>query len=667
MTDLLDIKGVGEATLAKLDTLGIRTTSQLALRLPARYIDLKTPVRAAEAECGQFCILEGTVVGKTTPSKRGTKSFTVRLLDALDEKGGGFKVTFFNQPYYHAALKEGVRYRFLGKTEQGEASLVNPVFEPVDKIINLDGVFTVYPLKGVIGQSAFKKLVRASLDALAHDACTMPEEVRSALCGVHFPQNTQEAEESVRRIAAYDAATAISIYKSVLKRGSHERKVFYNLPKDIILRFVSSLSVTPTDSQNAVFREISDDLTSAKNMSRIVSGDVGSGKTLTAFFAAVCAATTGHQCAVMAPTEILADQHARKFKPIAEALSVPFAMLTSSTPSTERNEILSGLADGKIKVVFGTQSLLSEKVKYADLTLAVIDEQHKFGVNERAELQNKGAQDVLTLTATPIPRSLALAFYDDIDVSKVERRKEATQNVTTKIVSDAKLDDMLRFVAAECAAGKQAFIVCPCIRDSEGFETLSVNGFEERYGKIFREVPHAVLHGKLNGEEKEKIMSDFAAGKLSLLVATSVIEVGVDTAASVMCVLAADRFGLASLHQLRGRVGRDGSHAYCFLHMSHVSDRALERLGTLAECNDGALVAEKDFEMRGAGELLGTLQSGATLTPALGLPMTPAVLREAKALSEEEKKRVTQYFSSVFAPELYAEFAEKVVRVTLDS
>lgn len=667
MTDLGDLKGVGAATLNRLAELGIRTPSQLALRLPSRYIDLRTPVRAAEAEYGQFCLLEGTVAGKTAPSRRGTKSFTVRLVDSLDEKGGGFKATFFNQPYYHAVLKEGVKYRFLGKTAQGEAALINPVFEPADKIVNLNGVFTVYPLRGVIGQSLFKKLVRAALDALSTDSVAMPAELIRALFAAHFPSCAKEAEESIGKIAAYDAATAISIYKATLKRGSHERKVFYNLPKDIILRFISSLSVTPTESQKRVFGEIFADLNSSSNMSRIVSGDVGSGKTLTAFFAAVCAAEAGHQCAVMAPTEILAEQHARKFRPLAQALGIQSELLTSSTPAAERTRILSSLADGTAKVVFGTQSLLSDKIRFADLSLAVIDEQHKFGVNERAELQNKGAQDVLTLTATPIPRSLALAFYDDIDVSKVERRKEAAPDVTTKLVSDDKRTDMLRFVASECAAGKQAFIVCPCIRDSEGFETLSVDGFEKQYGDIFRTVPHAVLHGKLSGEEKEKIMADFSAGKLSLLVATSVVEVGIDTAASVMCVLAADRFGLASLHQLRGRVGRDGSHAYCFLHVSHVTDKALERLGTLAEACDGATVAEKDFEMRGAGELLGTLQSGATLTPALGLPMTPSVLRAAKELPDDERRRITSYFSSVFAPELYAEFTEKVARVTLDS
>lgn len=665
MIALSDIKGVGEATVAKLAELGITTPSQLVLRLPSRYVDLKSPVRAREAECGQFCLFEGTVVGKTSPSKRGARGFTARLLDAEDSGARFFKVTFYNQPYYHSVLKEGETFRFLGKIQPGDSLLINPVFEPVQKVRNLDGVFTVYPLRGVIGQGAFKKLVRSALDALS--AADMPAEVLEVLHSAHFPTIISEAEQGVRRLAAFDAATAVAIYKKTVNRGENVRKVFYNLPENIILRYVSSLSVTPTESQKRTFEEIFGDLTSPSDMSRIVSGDVGSGKTLTAFFAAVCAAEAGHQCAVMAPTEILAAQHAAKFADIADRLGIRFALLTASTPRAEAARTIGGLRDGEIKVVFGTQSLLSSRVVFADLTLAVIDEQHKFGVNERAELQNKGARDVLTLTATPIPRSLALTFYDDIAVSHVERRAEAAPNVSTRIVSDAKLGDMLRFVAAECGRGRQAFIVCPCIRDSEGFETLSVNGFEREYGGIFASVPHAVLHGRLSGEEKDRIMSDFSAGKLSLLVATSVVEVGVDTKASVMCVLAADRFGLASLHQLRGRVGRDGSEAYCFLHVSRATDRAAERLKAIAECGDGAEVAERDFEMRGAGDLLGTMQSGATLTPALGLPMTPAVLHEARSLADGERSRVAEYFSSAFAPELYREFTEKVVRVTLDS
>ena len=666
MIALRDIKGVGQATLAKLAELAITTPAELALFLPSKYLDLGSPARAAEAECGQFCILEGVVVGKTTPSKRGTKSFTVRLKDCFDAQGGGFKATFFNQPYYHSAFEEGKRYRFLGKPQEGEVTLVNPVFESAEKLRNLEGVFTVYPLRGVVGQSVFKKLVRAVTDALTA-AGSLPAEMLDALTKAHFPATSEEAEKGIELLAAYDAATAVTIYKNTVNRGGIERKVFYNLPNDIILRFVSSLSLTPTPSQMRTFDEIVRDLTSRSDMSRIVSGDVGSGKTLTAFFAAVCAATAGHQCAVMAPTEILASQHAAKFAPVAERLGVEFALLTSSTPKIEAESVLSGLERGQIKVVFGTQSLLSERVRFKDLSLAVIDEQHKFGVNERAELQNKGARDVLTLTATPIPRSLALTFYDDIAVSRVERRADAMPDISTKVVSQAKLGDMLRFVAERCAAGEQAFIVCPCIRDSEGFETLSVNGFEREYGEVFRDIPHAVLHGRLSGEEKERIMGDFAAGKLSLLVATSVIEVGVDTKASIMCVLAADRFGLASLHQLRGRVGRDGRKAYCFLHLSGKGERALARLKALSECNDGAAIAEKDFEMRGAGELLGTVQSGATRTPALGLPLTPSVMKLARELPAESKARVYECLTSVFAPDVYREFAERVVRITLDS
>ena len=248
MIALNDVKGVGAATLAKFSELGINSTAGLALFLPTRYIDLGAPVRAAETESGQFCVLEGIVAGKTTPGKRGTRSFTVRLIDATEGKGG-FKVTYFNQPYYHSAFKEGERYRFLGKTVPGEAALVNPIFESADKLKNLDGVFTVYPLRGVIGQSTFKKLVREVLDGMRRDG-DAPEEVFSALASAHFPATSEEAEQGIRALAAFDAATAVDIYKRTVNRGDVRRKVFYKLPKDIILRFVSSLSVTPTPSQS---------------------------------------------------------------------------------------------------------------------------------------------------------------------------------------------------------------------------------------------------------------------------------------------------------------------------------------------------------------------------------------------------------------------------------
>ena len=402
-------------------------------------------------------------------------------------------------------------------------------------------------------------------------------------------------------------------------------------------------------------------------MSRIVSGDVGSGKTLVAFFAAYAAAKSGRQCAFMAPTEILAAQHARKFAPIARKAGINFALLTSSTPKEEAEDILEKLARGKLSVVFGTQSLLAARVRFRDLALAVIDEQHKFGVAERAELQNKGAEDVLALTATPIPRSLAIALYKGISVSRIKKREEATTNISTFTVPDAKLDGLVDYVAKECKSGKQAFIVCPSIRDSEGFETLSVESFSKKYADRLEGVSCAVLHGRMTPERKREVMSAFSRGEISLLIATSVVEVGVDTRASVMCVLAADRFGLASLHQLRGRVGRDGSPACCFLHVKNPTEQAMRRLGVLVKEVDGEAIAEHDLRLRGVGELLGVRQSGLARTPCLGLPLTADVINHAFCVSEEESRRAAEFFSETSAGARLAEFAERAMHITFDS
>lgn len=667
MKTLGAIKGVGKATLEHLEALGIATPEELLFFVPSKYIDPKTPTPVLEAETGQLCLFEGEAVSATEPSRRGTKSFTVTLKDTLDPRRTTFRAVFFNQPYYRRVFSEGTVYRFLGRLAGGEALLTNPVFEAANNVRTLNGIIPVYPLKGTIGRTAFSKIVKSVLEEMRAESVgnmlTLAEDLRK----IHFPNTLEEAEQGMRALACYDVATAIKIYKNTVNRGDTQRKVFYKIDNSIILDFENSLSVTPTDTQRKTFYEIFDDLASDKNMSRIVSGDVGSGKTLTAFFAAFCAARAGHQCAVMAPTEILADQHARKFAPIAEKTGIRAALLTSSTAADKAKKILQGVANGEISVIFGTQSLLSERVRYRDLTLAVIDEQHRFGVNERAELQNRGAQDVLTLTATPIPRSLALAFYDDIDVSHIERRAEAAPNIRTRIVTDTKIDDMLNYVADECKKGVQAFIVCPAIRDSEGFETLSVESFVKEHAARFNGVEYRVLHGRMSGEEKERVMNDFSKGKIKLLIATSVIEVGVDTSARIMCVLSADRFGLASLHQLRGRVGRDGAEAYCFLHVHNCSEKAIARLRILTEFADGTQIAEHDFEMRGAGDLLGTRQSGSTSTPALGLPLTPDVLRAARGLPDDLKEFVTSYFAEKFAPKVYEAFAEKVIRVTLDS
>ncbi|MBQ9276432.1 MAG: DEAD/DEAH box helicase, partial [Clostridia bacterium] len=450
---------------------------------------------------------------------------------------------------------------------------------------------------------------------------------------IHKPESVEEAEYALDRLAGIDLALALEIFKKSRNNTKNFRKVFYKIRDFRIDEFVNALDFEPTTSQMKAFADIFDDMTGAEYMSRIVSGDVGSGKTIVAFFAMWLAHLAGVQSALMVPTEILALQHAEKFEKIAKRLGISFALLTSSTKQAERREILAGLADGSIECVIGTQSIIGEDVVYKNLSLAIIDEQHKFGVNDRAKLENKGAKDVLSLTATPIPRSMALTFYEDIKISHIEKRESAKTNVTTILTYDLK--DAVSRIVNSAKSGKQAFIVCPAIEDSEGFESYSIESFVKEFSRDFDNLNLSILHGKLSNEEKEQTIADFYSGKTQVLIATSVIEVGIDTKASEILIVNADRFGLASLHQLRGRVGRDGSPANCYLHSGKSTDTAKQRLDTLVKSNDGQYLAEVDFSMRGAGDFLGTRQSGASLTPIFGLKMNADTLMYAKRYAAE--------------------------------
>ena len=402
MSDISRLRGVGPAIAEKLDALGIRSARELLFFLPSGYTDLGDPVAVSDAEDGAYSLVKGSVISLTKPSPRGKRGFTVRLADCLDGRGAPFTVTYYNQPYFHSAFAGGGEFVFLAKFRGGERSLVNPVFDKADGD-KLGGVFVSYPLRGLIGRRTFIKLLREAISAeRAEDG--EAEQFAELFEKVHFPSSVGEAGEALTRLAALDLAAGIAVYKASVVRGDKSRRRRYDLPPDIVGEYVSLLPVTPTESQLAAMRDIAADLSGAEKMSRVVSGDVGSGKTLVAFFAAYAAARAGRQCAVMAPTEILAAQHAAKFAALFSG-KISSGLLTASTGAKEAQDILRGLADGTLSVAFGTQSLVSRRVNFRDLATAVIDEQHKFGVAERAELQNKGAEDVLTLTATPIPRS----------------------------------------------------------------------------------------------------------------------------------------------------------------------------------------------------------------------------------------------------------------------
>ncbi len=677
MLSLKDIKGVGDATIKKLYELDVTDVFKLFSFLPSKYIDLQQPVSIADAYPGQLCLFEGRVEKISAVSQRGKRSFYVSFSDDMSENNKlRFKATFYNMPFLHDSFEIGQSYRMLARLSKDSSTfeIVNPQLEKTDKISKLKGIYTLYPLKGAMGQNAFKNVMYAALDDLKKLEYTgrtakINRDLAECFEVCHRPKDIESALAALERLATIDMALALSIYRKSRDDSQKSRKVFYNLPKTIILDYISALSFEPTESQRAAFCDILHDLNSTERMSRIVNGDVGSGKTAVAFFAACCAARAGHQCAIIAPTEILARQHAEKFAQIARAFHIDFAYLSGSTSSAERKSILSGLKSGKISCVIGTHALVSDDVEYKDLSLAVIDEQHRFGVNDRSKLEKKGACDILSLTATPIPRSLALTFYKDIAISAILKREDAKTDVHTRVISD--VNAAVKHIVDECKTqGKQAFIVCPAIKDAEGYEIYSVESFAKEFAPIFKDTEVAILHGKLSDEQKRDTMLDFANGKIKILIATSVIEVGVDTKASEMLILNADRFGLASLHQLRGRIGRDGREAHCYLHCANNDESSALRLDTLCKSNDGQYLAEVDLAMRGAGELIGVRQSGTSQTPVFGLRMSAKILKNAKEYADKELAEFSVYELLALTRRSRSqaeEFLQTVNKVTLNS
>ena len=641
MLTLSQIKGVGDATIKKLQELDIKSVFELFSFLPTKYIDLQAPISVLDAEGGALSLFEGKVEKISSVSPRGKRSFSVSFSDNLArDRKIYFKATFYNMPFLHDSFTVGDEYRLFGRLSKDESvfNIVNPQLEKLNRISKLKDIYTVYPLKGILGQNTFKNILQNALDQIKLTRyegrlAKVNGDMVDIFARIHNPKHVEEADGARDELASLDLAIVLSMYRKLRRSNEKSRKVFYNSSNFRIDDYIKALNFTPTPSQNSAFSDVYCDMQSDKNMSRIVSGDVGSGKTAIAFFAMLACAIGGKQCALMAPTEILSKQHFAKFKALAEKFGISCALLTSSVSEIERRAILQDLKDGKISCVIGTQSLISQDVQYEKLALAVIDEQHKFGVNERRLLESKGAVDVLSLTATPIPRSMALTFYDDVAISFIQKREDAKTNVQTEIVQsvDEGVDRILKY----CKEGKQAFIVCPSIVDAEGYDIMSIESFMRDYGKRFDGIDLQILHGKMNDVEKERAMNEFASGKSQVLLATTVVEVGIDTLASEILILGADRFGLASLHQLRGRVGRDGSQAHCFVHSNGTNDKALNRLTTFCAHNDGQYLAETDFAMRGAGDFMGTRQSGSSSTPIFGLKTSAEVLSSAKIYADK--------------------------------
>ncbi|MDR1905727.1 MAG: ATP-dependent DNA helicase RecG [Clostridiales bacterium] len=626
---LTDIKGIGKAYLQKLNLLGIFFVEDLVNFLPSKYIDFKVFGSADSFKAGQFVFFRARVTKAEYNPKKKTVKAVLDIRDGKDENVTKLTAVWFNRPYIKEKLVKDELFRFFGKITEYKESLLlsNPMFENDAAPKALTGIMPIYRTKGLIPQGIMRNFIKNALeyynsthiseyssylraDAIHEDGAYVPlMKCADAYLKAHAPESVENACAAQRRIAVEDFTGLIFTYKT-LKARENLRRDEYAADKSIAGEYVSALPFDLTASQRRALDEILEDMAGKKYMNRLLMGDVGSGKTAVALGAAFYAVKSGVQCAFLAPTELLARQHFEFTKKIFSDFNINISFLSAALDAKERRRVESEIQNGAADIVVGTHSLFSKGTVYKNLGLIIIDEQQRFGVGEKNALKEKAENaDVLSLSATPIPRALSLAFMGELDVSTIERRRKIDEMIITRIVPESKKDDMFNYIRLKAKESVQSYIVAPRIEDVEGIETDTVKSlYKELKEGIFKDVRTAVLHGKISAAERERVMRSFKDGETDVIIGTTVIEVGIDVGnAGIMAVINADNYGLATLHQLRGRVGRGDKKSYCFLHTTKTDNARLE---ALLKHGDGFAVAECDFNMRGGGNFLGTRQAG---------------------------------------------------------
>ena len=608
-----------------LARLGIRTVGDLLLQYPRDYFDARHVTRIGDLKAGETATVVGTVRTIGERKLRGRKSMVSAL---LEDETGGVALVWFNQPWVKGKIARGDRLRAIGAVTrfQGRLQLSPSEFDVTQD--DGDGgpatMLPIYPLTENVTQKALRSWTRAALDRLEPVDDPLPPDLRdqhglppraTAIAPLHGPA-TPIARDRARRRFAWEELFwwELRLALKAIERRRPESGIAMATEGEIVPRVGKALPFTLTRAQRRTLSEIYRDMRSTRPMNRLLQGDVGSGKTVVALLALLRAIESGYQGALMAPTEILAEQHARTIGRLLGDAPVDAALLTGSVGGRTRARIAAGLAEGAIDIAIGTHALIQEGVEFRRLGLAIIDEQHRFGVAQRLALTRKGAvPDVLVMTATPIPRSLALTFYGDLDVSRIDEMPPGRKPVATRVLGERQRERLYAFLAERLAAGEQGYVVYPLIEESEAVDLKDATSGYEALAARFPKARVALLHGRVASDEKDRIMRAFAAGEIDVLVATTVIEVGVDVAnATFMVVEHAERFGLSQLHQLRGRVGRGEKSAYCFLVISDgAGAHARERARVLAATHDGFVIAEEDFRLRGQGDVFGTRQHGA--------------------------------------------------------
>jgi ATP-dependent DNA helicase RecG len=655
-TPLTSVKGVGPRRAADFERVGLRSVGDLLARFPLRYEDRASFSPIFGLAPGTTATVAGTIVtcGMRLTRRPGFKIFEAVLRDA----SGTVRVAWLNQPFMATVVRKGEDIILYGRVDErpgGGVQMTNPQHEsaadPDRESIHTGRIVPVYEKAGAVTGKMQRSLVRAVLDQLAPDlpdllpawireACALPD-WRRAIAEAHFPPegasldalNRFRTPAQIRLI--FDEFLLFQVGLALQRQSAEAaRKPYVAVVDDRVRGAIqAALPFALTPGQRAALADILGDMARPHPMHRLLQGDVGAGKTIVALLAAVAAMENGQQAAFMAPTEILAEQHYLTIRRLFERTPYRVGLLTGSTPAAERRTVLAGLAEGSLSLLVGTHALVQQDVAFARLGLAVIDEQHRFGVMQRALLGEKGWRpDVLVMTATPIPRTLALTTYGDLDVSVIRELPPGRVPIRTTAQPQARREEVHAFIRREVDAGRQAYIVYPLVDESEKIDVRAATQMADHLAvDVFPEYRLALLHGRLRPDQKDRIMRAFAAGEVQVLVSTTVIEVGIDVPnASVMVVEHAERFGLSQIHQLRGRVGRGGHPSYCILlYQEPLGDQSEARLRALVESADGFVIAERDLELRGPGDFFGTRQSGAPTLRSGDLLRDHAIMEDA--------------------------------------
>jgi ATP-dependent DNA helicase RecG len=651
-TSIQYLKSVGPKKRKIFEKLGIKTIEDLLYYFPRRYQDRTNFIPISKIQENQFQAIKGEIFIKGQRQSRRRRWFSIFEAVVCDSTAK-IPVVWFNQPWLKNLFKNGQKVILYGRVEryEGVLQMDSPEFEILEEgednsdSLNVTKMVPIYSLTEGLTQRYFRKTVKYALDNfMSGIADPLPYDIRKrqnllnlakSLLNIHFPENREIQEAAYRRLA-FEEFFLYSIPVSLRKLKRKQKKgVSHKVDEGFIKTLKESLSFNLTNAQNRVLNEIKKDMQLDRPMQRLLQGDVGSGKTVVATIAAMIAINSGWQVAFMVPTEILAKQHYENIKAqiLKFSQKIHIAMLTSSLATKKKQKIYREASEGKIDLIIGTHALIQEELKFKNLGLVVIDEQHKFGVSQRALLPRKGPNpDILIMTATPIPRTLSMTIYGDLDISVIDELPPARMPVETRVYPEENLPDVYEFVKERVKEGRQIYIVYPIIEESNYLELKSARQMYEYLRKdIFAGFRLGMVHGRLKRVQQEKVMLEFKRGNLDILVATSVLEVGVDVPnASVLVVEHAERFGLSQLHQLRGRIGRGRYQSYCILIAKPQSAEAIARINAISKMKDGFQIAEEDLKIRGPGDFFGHRQHGLSELK-IANPITQlSILQEAK-------------------------------------